>query len=1104
MNHLYSFRHIPIALLLLCFPTMLLQADEVELNPGTIKGNLQLGAETITSARLTALSGLFTAEQNIAPNSVVGSYDLTVQVEADSSRDYQVTADIRTDNNRDRLIIRNRSVTVVDGEEATLDFIVNPVAYIDGTITVEGEAIQWVQLVANQTAAPFDWANTFHTGVDGPESLDVSFAVTPGQEVRCSGTVTLTNGVQIPLPAQVIVPDAQTPVRCDYLIEAGPEPGTLQGIIDFSGLGTVDRYQLWINGPINLQTYFNRPFNTPEGGEGNSHNYSVELTPGTYSLSTITRAFLNNNDDELRFPEGAYSPARTNVELVSNEPTEVFIEACQAYINGSLEFTGSASMEDLIFGTVQAFGDNAIDSPTRFGSAFDRMTPGSGDFDLVVTDGNWGVRTFANVNLRRAIDDPDGFLSERIYLHIDPAPLDLINLSCGETVERNYSVPTGRVTFNFSVAEGGVLTNPELRFGSCQKRDDSDQLVYSYSFDSFSQGQIDVEQGTVTFEGPAGDCDNIRARATVNGTLTTFAEIDGLEILPGVDVVIDIGGPSLEVTFPEPQQRVNADEVTVEGLVTDDVDVVSVEINGLDAVLATTNNPDDPVELSFEATIPLVKGANEIEIIATDGSGKTGQTTFTIFNDAGAPEVSFVPDDDVSVSDAEQAVKGSATDDSGIDSVVISLNGSEIVMLDGEGALTVEFDEAITLESGENTITVEATDISGQVTTTVHKVTLADNSAPTVSAGGPYSLNEGSSITLEANGSDPDLDSLNYAWDLDGDGEFDDGASAEVTFDAAAIDGPMSKPVAVQVTDTGGLTATDNTVVEVNNVAPSATGSVVIPSEPVPVGGVFDVSVPFTDPGSADTHTVVWHWGDGSSDTGSISDGRASASHQYSEQGFYRISCVITDDDGASSENCQAANDMVIIDRNDGFVTGGGWIESQPGAYLPEPLITGKANFGFVTKYSNPDLEPKGNVEFQFKLGDINFHASSFRWLVVTESHSTAYVRGVGTINQSGEYAFLLTVIDGKQAGGKDRLRLQIWSEQAVLMYDNLSSEINGGSIVIHKLSNAQPISAAKKSMAPAPALESSSDGDGEISGGSTGIFLLLFGFVRLMIRRTT
>lgn len=95
------------------------------------------------------------------------------------------------------------------------------------------------------------------------------------------------------------------------------------------------------------------------------------------------------------------------------------------------------------------------------------------------------------------------------------------------------------------------------------------------------------------------------------------------------------------------------------------------------------------------------------------------------------------------------------------------------------------------------------------------------NNPPTANAGGPYSVDEGGSVTVTASGSDPDGDPLTYAWDLDNDGTFETPGQS-VTFSAAELDGPNSHTIAVQVTDSGGLSAADQTSVEVLNVAPTA------------------------------------------------------------------------------------------------------------------------------------------------------------------------------------------------------------------------------------------------------------------------------------------
>ncbi|HEU0236604.1 MAG TPA: PKD domain-containing protein, partial [Candidatus Limnocylindrales bacterium] len=101
----------------------------------------------------------------------------------------------------------------------------------------------------------------------------------------------------------------------------------------------------------------------------------------------------------------------------------------------------------------------------------------------------------------------------------------------------------------------------------------------------------------------------------------------------------------------------------------------------------------------------------------------------------------------------------------------------------------------------------------------LHGVT---STAPVAEAGGPYTVTEGESVLVDASGSsDPDGDSLTYAWDLDDDGAFDDATGATATF--AALEGPAAHTVHVRVTDSTNLAATDSATVSVLNAPPSGT-----------------------------------------------------------------------------------------------------------------------------------------------------------------------------------------------------------------------------------------------------------------------------------------
>jgi hypothetical protein len=124
----------------------------------------------------------------------------------------------------------------------------------------------------------------------------------------------------------------------------------------------------------------------------------------------------------------------------------------------------------------------------------------------------------------------------------------------------------------------------------------------------------------------------------------------------------------------------------------------------------------------------------------------------------------------------------------------------------------------------------------------------AGNQPPTVSAGGPYAVDEGGSVQLTASGSDPEGGLLAYAWDLDDNGTFETSGQT-VTF--AADDGPATPNVAVRATDAGGLTATAATTVTVASVAPTATFT-----SPASADAGFPFALSLTsphDPSTADT-----------------------------------------------------------------------------------------------------------------------------------------------------------------------------------------------------------------------------------------------------------
>jgi hypothetical protein len=237
--------------------------------------------------------------------------------------------------------------------------------------------------------------------------------------------------------------------------------------------------------------------------------------------------------------------------------------------------------------------------------------------------------------------------------------------------------------------------------------------------------------------------------------------------------------------------------------------------------------------------------------------------------------------------------------------------------------------------------------------------------------------------------------------------------------------------------------------------------TIVAPGEPIPVSNASaTISFNFTDDNSNDTHTIIFDWGDGNTSEVNPQTGSRTAedTHVYSQVGVYAVTLSVTDNvcESASAEYRY----IVVYDPNGGFVTGGGWINSPEGALTANPSLTGKANFGFVSKYKKGATIPTGNTEFQFKVADLNFHSETHQWLVI--AGAKAQYKGTGTINGEGNYGFMLTAIDGDIKGGVDKFRMKIWDKDNndEIVYDNQLGDsddsdpttiIGGGSIVIHK-----------------------------------------------------
>lgn len=389
-----------------------------------------------------------------------------------------------------------------------------------------------------------------------------------------------------------------------------------------------------------------------------------------------------------------------------------------------------------------------------------------------------------------------------------------------------------------------------------------------------------------------------------------------------------------------------------------------------------------------------------------------------------------------------------------VSSVTQGANGS--VVNNGDGTLTYTPNANF---NGDDTFTYTVNDGKGGTDTATVTITVNSVNDPPVAQGDSYTVNEDNTLDVAAPGvlaNDSDIDSISLTavWlsgpshgslTLNADGSFTYNPNTNYygsdTFTYTVSDGNGG-------TDTAIVTITVNPVND-----PPVVGVIIAPLEPVQVDTIVAAGALFSDPDSDDTHTAEWDWGDGSTSAGPVSEGTVTGTYTYTTPGVYTVMLTVTDGEASAEAVFQY---VVVYDPGAGFVTGGGWIASPPGAYTADPFLTGKANFGFVAKYKKGATVPTGNTEFKFKAGDLNFHSSSYQWLVVNQAGTNAQFKGSGTINggmaPNGEYyRFMLWAGDGEP----DTFRIRIWEEDEdgveTVKYDNgFNQEIGGGSIVVH------------------------------------------------------
>jgi len=338
--------------------------------------------------------------------------------------------------------------------------------------------------------------------------------------------------------------------------------------------------------------------------------FSIPVDEGTWNSISIYKFPLPDN--ELNGLDGLiFAGWPESIQVNENGAIAANFDINPAFMPGQLTLSGAN--KKLSQGRIRASGAPG-------GLSHSDISPETGKFLYVLPPGAWQLDNRLTL-LFDYENEADSSLNSLIWHqyynkdnHLD-YQADVTGGEVLDTLELNYNTST--IKHLFSVADNGVLSHPYLK------------VTRLNSVQSVAEGHgspIDTVLGQAMVTLLEAGSYSVEAFARVNGSLTEFGTT--VITVEGGDSIVIGGGdkPVIKISSWADGDTTCDEQVQIIGTATDVQGIESIIINGVAIFYTSTNNPEDPNEVSFDYLFTLEKEQTnniEVTVLDIDDSGAT-------------------------------------------------------------------------------------------------------------------------------------------------------------------------------------------------------------------------------------------------------------------------------------------------------------------------------------------------------------------------------------------------------------------------------------------------------------------------------------------------